>query len=330
MSRVTYSGDEVKQMITMGKKLVLAADEELLRDMPEGHWIGGTIPYFMTEKGGCMSREKVYVTEIPSYGGKTVIRTFNERSINDIYKDAPENGFSIIIVPAASSLHLSFAMEAPQYRNFAVSPLIGWVSGVFLDDIGKIKPKVFFGEKGKMLEDQAVVMQVSLPDNMYADIDIVNIFEQGEGDIITFPGTGFSTTVAMINGRETNFAQYLTEKGIDTRLPLVANYAGAMVNISFQKINTAEGVVDFYAPVFAGIEYRHAKPVADYVNAFISKMPEDSGNILFSCNCILNYLYSELEGKKTGGITGPITFGEIAYQLLNQTLVYLSIHQQQA
>jgi hypothetical protein len=36
-------------------------------------------------------------------------------------------------------------------------------------------------------------------------------------------------------------------------------------------------------------------------------------------------LYSELEGKKTASIIGPITFGEIAYQLLNQTLVYAEI-----
>ena len=33
----------------------------------------------------------------------------------------------------------------------------------------------------------------------------------------------------------------------------------------------------------------------------------------------------KLEGKKTGAFTGPITFGEIAYQLLNQTLVYLEV-----
>ncbi|MGV8838548.1 DUF6976 family protein [Cellvibrio sp.] len=32
-----------------------------------------------------------------------------------------------------------------------------------------------------------------------------------------------------------------------------------------------------------------------------------------------------MEGKKTRDLTGPITFGEVAYQLLNQTLVYLSI-----
>jgi hypothetical protein len=54
-------------------------------------------------------------------------------------------------------------------------------------------------------------------------------------------------------------------------------------------------------------------------------MPTESDNIVFSCNCILNYLYSELEGKQTGGIIGPITFGEVAYQLLNQTLAYLTI-----
>lgn len=45
----------------------------------------------------------------------------------------------------------------------------------------------------------------------------------------------------------------------------------------------------------------------------------------FACNCILNYLYSELEGKKVPTMLGPMTFGEIAYQLLNQTLVYLTI-----
>lgn len=34
-------------------------------------------------------------------------------------------------------------------------------------------------------------------------------------------------------------------------------------------------------------------------------------------------LYGGLEGRKTGHITGPITFGEIAHQLLNQTMVRL-------
>lgn len=54
-------------------------------------------------------------------------------------------------------------------------------------------------------------------------------------------------------------------------------------------------------------------------------MDTDTNNVVFSCNCILNYLFSNLENKKTGAFVGPVTFGEIAYQLLNQTLVYLEI-----
>ena len=29
---------------------------------------------------------------------------------------------------------------------------------------------------------------------------------------------------------------------------------------------------------------------------------------------------------RTGEMVGPITFGEVAYQLLNQTMVYLTIY----
>lgn len=59
---------------------------------------------------------------------------------------------------------------------------------------------------------------------------------------------------------------------------------------------------------------------------FRKEMPAQTGDsLVFSCNCILNYQYAGLEGKKSGSVTSPVTFGEIAYQLLNQTLVYLNI-----
>ncbi|MBF9025922.1 hypothetical protein HKCCD6035_10255 [Rhodobacterales bacterium HKCCD6035] len=45
----------------------------------------------------------------------------------------------------------------------------------------------------------------------------------------------------------------------------------------------------------------------------------------YSCNCTLNYLYGEMEDKSVSGFTGPMTFGEIAYMLLNQTLVRLEL-----
>ena len=159
-------------------------------------------------------------------------------------------------------------------------------------------------------------MHVKLPADKFAEIDIINLFEQGEGDVIEFPESGFQVGDALINGQKQNFADYVLKNQLDTRLPLVADYNGAMVNISLQSIDEEQKLVNFYAPVFSGVNYKQAAPVNDYIKAFTKLLPEEGLNEkLFSCNCILNYLYSELEGKKTGNLTGPITFGEIAYQL---------------
>lgn len=326
MNQVLYIADDVKKMIENGERLLLAGDESVLKTLPKGHWIGGTIPYFMGEKGGLLTRDQIYVTKIPPYVKKIMLKTYSAQSIENIYAEAPENGLSIVIIPASSDVHFTFALKAPGFADFAARPLIGWISGVHVDDIGKVSARVFFGEQGTMHEDRAVAMHLSLPEGKYAEINIVNIFEQGGGDSISFPEDGFSVSDALVNGKQCNFSEYLEEKGLDTRLPLVANYSGAMINVSIQAVDMTNKRVNFYAPVFKGVEYRHAKPLQDYVAQFISQMPKEAADaIFFSCNCILNYLYSELEGKKTGGITGPITFGEIAYQLLNQTLAYAVI-----
>jgi len=67
--------------------------------------------------------------------------------------------------------------------------------------------------------------------------------------------------------------------------------------------------------------------VGDYEQEFLSRVPKDTGAAPYSCNCVLNYLHSKLDGARTGELTWPFTFGEIAYQLLNQTLVYLTINE---
>jgi hypothetical protein len=152
----------------------------------------------------------------------------------------------------------------------------------------------------------------------------VNLFEQGDGAEIKFKSTGFEVSDCTINGQPANLADYIRANHIDTRLPLVANYSGVMVNVSIQAVESNK--VALYAPVFAEVSYRFAKPVGNYIEGFEKMLPSSATNkISFSCNCILNYLYSELEGKKTRDVTGPITFGEVAYQLLNQTLVYLTL-----
>jgi hypothetical protein len=127
-----------------------------------------------------------------------------------------------------------------------------------------------------------------------------------------------------VDGKEVVFADYILKNHLDTKLPLVGDYSGAGINISIKSLEN--GIVNFYAPVFKGIEYRFAEAIPNYVDAFHKKIAEiDNTNSAFACNCILNFLYGGLEGKNLGGFYGPITFGEIAWQLLNQTLVYIQI-----
>jgi hypothetical protein len=102
-----------------------------------------------------------------------------------------------------------------------------------------------------------------------------------------------------------------------------------MINVSFNKICKEERKISLYAPVFHGVEYKIASPLNNFSDEFNAELAKTQIEPLFSCNCILNYLHANLEGKKTGNITGPITFGEIAYILLNQTMVYLTIEKKE-
>ncbi|HEX7557355.1 MAG TPA: hypothetical protein VF338_12070 [Leptolinea sp.] len=338
MNRVLFSIDEVKELIRRGYHLLLAGDEVALRQLPRGHWISGTTPYFMGDAGGQVSKEKILVTGIPGYAQSTKIHVYDSNTISNIYQDIPENGFGFILIPAFTDIHMTFSLKAPGFPDFATKPLLGWVTGVLLDELGTNTPKVFNGESGEVLSDQAIMMSVVLPANKAADINILNIFKQGNGDSITFTEDGFDVNMASINGRAKNFAEYVLENEIDMKLPLVADYSGASVNISIKAVDAENKVVSFYAPVFKDFRYRFAQPVENYFREFMSQVLEDDFDefssttaanqktVLFSCNCILNYLYSNLEGMRTGDMTGPITFGEVAYQLLNQTLVYLTVY----
>jgi len=330
MRQTISSISDVKQMIEAGRKLLLAGEEEALHQLPKGDWIAGTIPYFISgDQGGMVSRELICTTDITDSVTSIEIVAYDQNSLARVYTEGPKHGFSFIVIPAMSKTHLSFALNAPNYKDFGIRPLIGWIAGVHLSDLGKKKPKVINGITGDVLEEGALVLQAQLPEGKVAEIGIVNLFEQGAGDVLTFTTDDFSASDVMVNGEKRNFAAYIVKNKLDTKLPLVADYYGAMVNISFQDVDEVEGLVKFYAPVFSGIRYKHAKPVIDYVKEFNNRLSKEcsieSARVVFSCNCILNYLYSELEGKKTDPFTGPITFGEIAYQLLNQTLVYLEI-----
>ncbi len=321
------TSDQAAEMIRSGATLAIAGDELLLSALPNGNWIGGTIAYFMGQDGGVTSRDQLFVARLPSYpGGVPSIRQYDAASLSQVCVEAPANGFSVIILPAFSDVHFGYAQHASMYDEMFMKPLVGWVSGVHLDDMGTRTPKVRDGRHGALLENRAVVMHVPLPENISANVHIVNLFRQGNGDVLEFGESGFEVSSCLVNGKPASLAKYLEEIGHDTRLPLVADYSGASINVSLKAVDQERDKVEFYGPVFPHVAYKLAQPfTGNYETAFdaaVADLPPQAG---LSCNCILNYLYSNLEGKRTGHVTGPMTFGEVAYVLLNQTMVHLTL-----
>lgn len=322
--RIMYDAPEVARMIDDGALLMVAGDEKVLSTLPKGSWIGGTTPYFMADQGDLLSQEKLCVTRLPETAARAEISTYGLDEMANIYTDIPDNGFGLVIFPGLSDILYQFALKSPEYDGFATKPLIGWVSGSRVDGGGQVSPKVCDGADAKLREDRAVVIRVTLPPHLGAEIGIVNHFKQGGGDTIIFPEDGFSAKSALINGREVDFPRYIAENGLDIKLPLVADYYGVMVNTSFRDNDPERGAVRFYAPVFKDMEYRLAAVTDSGDNG--ANACDDEDRILFSCNCVLNYLYKDAAAcGETTSFKGPITFGEIAYQLLNQTLTYLKI-----
>jgi hypothetical protein len=316
--------EDVSWRIRAGECLLLAGEEELLRSLPPGNWIGGTTSYFMAETGGVVTGDKLFVSPLPADIVDPRIASYDAASLPGICRDIPEDGVCFLILPGGSEVHLAFAQEAADYDQMFRRPLMGWIAGVHLDDLGWKTAKVVDGRTGSVHADQGIALHGRLVPGKSAHLGIVNLFKPGNGDTLTFPQVGFQVDDCYVNGRRRNFASYLREKDVDLRNPLVDVCSGS--NVSFQAIDSEKSTVSLYAPVFPGAEYRVAEPVADYVDAFRSAVPQGLRTD-FSCNCILNFLHSSLEGKVTAGVTGPVTFGEIAYHLLNQTLVYLSIEE---
>ncbi len=324
MESKLYDFDEVVALIKQGFVLSLAGDERVLNNLPPGNWIGGTIPYFMDIDKGKFNQDKIFVNPIKTIDNDFNIEIYDETNITNIVKDSYNNGYTLLIIPPFQKIHEEYAIQAEDINGLYNNPIVGWVAGMDLES--KDTPKIFSGKTGKSYLDKAVAIHVKLPENKFAQIDIVNIFEQdNSNDEIRFYNNSFEVTNCIINGRDTNLADYIIENNIDTKLPLIADYTGAAINVSIKEVDTENRKVSFFAPVFKSKTYQFPKAIANYINEFEDKTSEIEKDNTFSCNCILNYLYGELEDKKINGVKGPITFGEIGYQLLNQTLVVLSI-----
>lgn len=323
MKSKLFTLKEATDLIKQGRLLVIAAAEKLLTQLPDGNWIGGSNPYLLGEGGGMYSEEMLYLKDFTDVAIDFKMCSYDASSIANITTDAFENSMIVAVFPAFTEVLTEFSVKSPEFENQYINPLLGWVSGAAFEKMGIESPTVYIGSK-KKFSDKAVALHIQLPSNKVGRIEIVNPYEPGDGDIITFEHDGWTNQECFINGVRTNLYDYLQKRG-DLYLPFVADYSGAMINVAIM-LDNENKKVNWFAPAFKNTEYRTARHVkTDYIQYLTDKVAHESSELEYSYSCLYNYFNFALEKKPVPGLVGTFTFGEIGYQLLNVSFVYLVI-----
>ena len=325
MERKLYTIQEVEKMLTQNKKLLLSADEAVLDKLPQGDWIGGTIPYFMAQNGGRFSTDKIFVDDFTEYGIDFKFEKYTKDNINTIAENSYKNGFVALILPVDTPILSSFSINSLHYKDIFKNPVVGFVAGMCIDDYGKKTAIVYFGKNTEKLYDNGVAIHVKLPPNKIARAEIINVNTiDRKSAKLKFPKTSFHQSDCFVNGKKTNLIDYLQKIKYPKGLPIIADYHGALINRDFNHIDYKKREALFFAPVSSNEVYYLVKPIKNYDIKFEEMLVPEQENLAYSCACISYYIIGSLQNKKIGFV-GAFTYGEIAYLLLNQTFVNLFI-----
>lgn len=301
MKKYLYTVEETAEMIKAGKKLVLAGDMALLEQLPDGDWIAGTSPYFMTPEGGIVNTEKIFVSDLTSSVSEIQFKTYDADSLKNIYIDGYEDGYTFLIIPPYSKVQESFAFGAPEYEGFASKPLCGWVAAHMFDQRQIEVGKTYCRSAKSASAELAVAMHVKLPANKYAEMNLVNFYEPREDITIEFLETSLAVKNVLVNGEKVNLAKYIADNNLDPDLPIMTDAFSQLTNVSIHMING--DTVTVFAPVFQGVPYKLAKPVENLPQKMLDYKNPDPVSPDAGCMCMLCYLRGEQEGKKLDNIS---------------------------
>ncbi len=319
------SFQETVARIQAGAALLVAGRSAMLAQLPAGHWIGAVSTIAMKPDGAGPIGDNFCVTELPACATNFKICEYTADTLMSVATDAYENGYSLIVFPSQCDVHFKFATCAPEIPELFLHPLIGFVASTDSMLPDGTAAFVFNGESATRHEDRALVMHVELPPNRVATIGIINVYQQDDGPDICFAETGFSAERCLIDSQDKPISPYVC-----SQLPQdiwVANYSGAMINLHLRSYDPeGEGPASFYGPFFKGVRYRHARVGIDYAQQYREEVAKlDTKDVILAVNCVGNYSSFKLKGTILNDLIGPYTFGEIAYQQLNATYVYLRI-----
>ncbi|MEO1655009.1 MAG: hypothetical protein AAFU64_15785, partial [Bacteroidota bacterium] len=210
------------ELIKQGRRLVISGDAALLASLPQGNWIGGSIPYFYLEgEKGRKDQKNLLVSDFSNSIEDFRISTYDKDNIHRVSKNGFENGFNFLILPALRDIHQSFALHVPNFEALYQNPLIGLIAGVDLDllDQGALS-LTYNGQKGERYTDQGVVLHVKIKAEQVARLEIINVFEPSHEVIIEVATDGFIVKDCLIDGDNANLYDYIQEKEIDISHPL--------------------------------------------------------------------------------------------------------------
>ena len=326
MKNGLYTREQVVEFIKQGRVMHLCGNEETLKDLPKGKWIAGMSPYVM-DGVGKINETKIYVDDFSMIAEKCEFATFDASDISEIAKrNKYSNGFVFVILPIDSEVYFTFANHSLEYENLYDNPVVGYISSILLSNYGKIQPKVAIGTDGVLHSDKAVVMYVKVSDRLRVRAEIMNMDSIDDTTpALKFPKTGFTQSDCLIDGKPGNIASYL--EAVKARIghypQLITSQNGALVNRDTKSVDVQKGEAVFFSPAYESDVYYIVKQNNDYQATFNRRLGRKT-DVIACVSCTSYFWLGDFEYKHID-FNGVYTFGEIAYQLLNKTIVTLEV-----
>jgi len=327
MENKLYSKQEVIDFINQGRVLLLSGSEKALSDLPAGKWISGTTPYFM-DTVGKINEDMIFVDDFTLIAKNAKVATYDKNSIKDIAVHGFQNGFIVVTMPIETDVYYEFSNYSLEYESIFNNPVVGYVSCMKLEDYGKVKSKTGSGINGKLSEELASVLYVELPDHLAARAEIINLdtIDESTPEIV-FPKNGFVQSDCTIDGKSGNISEYF-ENVVKPKLggytQLITSQNGALINRDPKVVNVKTGETSFYSPIYAGDVYHLVKNGLNYRQLFNEKLKAKHADIAACISCVSYFFGGNFMGSNIVK-NGVYAFGEIAYQILNKTIVTLEI-----
>ncbi len=332
--RVYYSVREVTELICNEHILILTGSDEVLALLPTGNWIGGIadkIPLQYNDAGEALC---IQVNDLSEWVRSVHINSYQSFNFESIERDVYPNGFSIIAIPAFSSVHLNYGVYTTTVPQHVETPIIGWGAGSECGKEDMRESVVIDGSTGEFYPERAVVLHCALHDDLKAWFDVLNPFEPDlQRPHFKFAAASFNVKLCTVippqntakerahylEGEnalveQVNFRQYMAtyHPEIDFHnTPLTTTLRGEILTNAFLDTSPGRSLI-LAAPVVPGLSYYVGKPRPYAEKQYLAH----ANSAVLQINCQYSPFF----------VPGAIkSYGEVARYLYNLSTIRLHI-----